>query len=237
MQEKRSCPRWQVNWQARVKCGGRDSPVECYINNVNFKGLRLSFKEELQVNTIVSLDIFLTDDFALNIEAKIVWHKTAEGLHCHGLFFTRIKDCDKQRLSQFVRKNFKGEVNRLCWQDVKETKEETKGGEEEMTDRRIFERFSANFPVRFLDLNENKEGDGRLYNVSAKGLGLVTKENLKFRTVLEMWLVIPDNGEPLYTRGEVVWSLPSGLNEYRAGVNLDKADLMGLARVLRTKIS
>jgi hypothetical protein len=99
-------------------------------------------------------------------------------------------------------------------------------------DHRIFERFSARFPLRFLDLKENREGIAQVRDVSAKGVGMITNEELQPHTPVEMWLQIPDHGEPLYTRGEVVWSKVRGTH-YHAGVNLERADMMGLSRVLR----
>ncbi|MFA5362766.1 MAG: PilZ domain-containing protein [Candidatus Omnitrophota bacterium] len=104
------------------------------------------------------------------------------------------------------------------------------GGEFE--DKRVFERVMVNLPVRFLDAGSNKEGVGRTENISAKGLGFYTDEQLLPMTPLEMWVELPDKGESLYTRGEVVWSRGSG-NKYRAGVNLERADLMGMSRLLR----
>ena len=101
-------------------------------------------------------------------------------------------------------------------------------------DRRVFERFLASIPVRFLNPRTNQEGFCKTQDISAKGLGLETKELLAVNSDLELWLEIPDKGEPLYTRGAVAWSKSSGVNEYRAGINLEKADLMGLSRVLRT---
>jgi hypothetical protein len=70
-------------------------------------------------------------------------------------------------------------------------------------------------------------------DVSAKGLGLVAGEALAPLTPLEMWLNIPDKGEPLYVRGEVAWSKKLAADQYRIGVNLERANLMGLSRVLR----
>ncbi|TBR15082.1 PilZ domain-containing protein [bacterium] len=102
-------------------------------------------------------------------------------------------------------------------------------------DQRIFARFPARLPLRFLDADANMEGGAETYDVSAKGLGLVTNEQLKPHTSLEMWLHIPDKGEPLYTRGQVVWSTMVEPNRYQTGVNLERADLMGLSRVLRVK--
>jgi Tfp pilus assembly protein PilZ len=104
---------------------------------------------------------------------------------------------------------------------------------EQPEDRRVFARFSANLPLRFLDSDSNFEGQAQVQDISAKGLGLVTNAKLNPRSSLEMWLEIPDKGESLYTRGEVVWLESQGVNEYRAGINLEKADLMGLSRVMR----
>lgn len=104
-----------------------------------------------------------------------------------------------------------------------------------LKDKRIFARFTATFPLRFLNLDANNEGEAQTQDISAKGIGLVTAEQLRPHTSLEMWLSIPDKGEPLYTRGEVVWSKRLEVNKYRAGVELEKADLMGMSRVLRLK--
>lgn len=100
-------------------------------------------------------------------------------------------------------------------------------------DRRVFARIEAKFPVRFLNPADGSEGEAETIDVSANGLGLVTKKNLPSNTPLELWLSIPDNHLPLYTRGEVVWTQPTGDGEeQRVGVRLQRAELMGLARVL-----
>ena len=105
-----------------------------------------------------------------------------------------------------------------------------------MEDRRVFARIGTRLPLRFLDPTSGREGKAETVDISANGLALVTKENLPVRTPLEMWLDIPDQHEPLYTRGEVIWSSASAeKGQQRAGVRLEKAELMGLARVLWVK--
>ncbi|MDD4980043.1 MAG: PilZ domain-containing protein [Candidatus Omnitrophica bacterium] len=102
-----------------------------------------------------------------------------------------------------------------------------------MEDRRVFARINTSFPVRFLDPTRGIEGRAETVDISANGLGLVTQENLSSRTPLEIWLDIPDQHEPLYTRGNVVWSQASSdAGQQRVGIRLEKAELMGLARVL-----
>ncbi len=101
-------------------------------------------------------------------------------------------------------------------------------------DRRVFERFDVRLPVKFIDLNQNREGTAYTHDVCAKGLCLVTSQQVIPFTPMELWLDMPDRGEPLYTRGEVVWSRPLPTGAYRVGINLERADLMGMSRVLRT---
>lgn len=105
-----------------------------------------------------------------------------------------------------------------------------------MEDRRVFARIPARFPLRFLDPRSGRDGDADTVDFSANGVGFVTGESLPAKTPLEMWLNIPDKHDPLYTRGEVVWSEPlADANQYRVGVQLEKAQLMGLARALWIK--
>lgn len=97
----------------------------------------------------------------------------------------------------------------------------------------MFARINTSFPVRFLDPARGIEGRADTVDISANGLGLVTQENLSSKTPLEMWLDIPDQHEPFYTRGEVVWSQASSdVGQRRVGIRLEKAELMGLARIL-----
>ncbi len=102
-----------------------------------------------------------------------------------------------------------------------------------MDDRRVFARFPVNFPLRFLNLEQSKEGEAVTFDISAKGIGIVADKELPVHSDVELWLKVPDNKEPFYTRGEVVWSKMLDTNKCRAGINLERADFMGISRVLR----
>ena len=93
----------------------------------------------------------------------------------------------------------------------------------ESDDRRIFARFPTRLSMKCLDLILNKESQAQARDVSAKGIGFLANEELQ----------VPDKGAPLYTRGEVMWSEMVGPNQYKTGVNLERADLMGMSRILR----
>ncbi|MDI6758614.1 MAG: PilZ domain-containing protein [Candidatus Omnitrophota bacterium] len=105
-----------------------------------------------------------------------------------------------------------------------------------MEDRRIFARIDAKLEMRFLDSFSGRQGKAQTTNISADGFGLVTTEKLPKNISLEVWLDIPDQHEPFYSRAEVVWLRPSShAGNYRAGLRLEKAELMGMARVLWLK--
>ncbi len=101
-------------------------------------------------------------------------------------------------------------------------------------DRRIFERIPVKLPLRFLYPTSVTEGLAQTEDISAAGIGLVTDRELLPRTPLEMWLQIPDKGEPFHTTGEVAWSKMIEPNKYKVGISLEKAELMEMSRVLRT---
>jgi hypothetical protein len=101
-------------------------------------------------------------------------------------------------------------------------------------DRRTFERFALNLAVRFFDLYRQQEGEGKTVDISAKGMGLITEKDLDAYTPLEIWIEIPQSVEPFYTRAEVVWSKPISENLTRVGIEFEKANLMGVAQLLRT---
>ncbi|MFC1658863.1 PilZ domain-containing protein [Candidatus Omnitrophota bacterium] len=100
-------------------------------------------------------------------------------------------------------------------------------------DRRVYERIQVKFSLRYLDLDSNREGSALTRDISANGIGMLTQEELSSRSHLEIWLQIPDRGEPLYTKGEVVWSRMVEPNKYRSGVCLDKIDFMAMSRIIR----
>lgn len=229
MQVKRRFNRWQLNKEAKIKLAGAQNFISCIINDISFMGAKITLPIKLPPDTFLKLTIVLSETYVLDVEVWVTWHKTIDGHHIYGLYFTKIKDPDKEKIYRFVYQCMPEEIQKRHWEGpVKE-----KGGET-MEDRRIFQRFSIGFPLRFLDMKNSREGNGESRDISAKGIGLMANVELQPKTPLEIWLSIPDKGEPLYTRGEVVWSKPEGADEYRVGVNLEKADLMSLSRILRT---
>lgn len=103
-------------------------------------------------------------------------------------------------------------------------------------DRRVFARIRKTLPIRFLASGQDEECNAETVDISAHGIGIESQEKLSPQTRLEMWLELPGNRGPFYTRGEVVWSRPlTDTTKHRTGIQLEKAELMGLAPILWEK--
>lgn len=90
-----------------------------------------------------------------------------------------------------------------------------------MEERRLFKRISLKCELKFHDPLSGKNGKARTVDISANGTGFITDEILSPGSMLEIWLVIPDNHEPFYSKGEVVWAKDlTGTNKQRVGVHL-----------------
>ena len=227
-QNRRIAGRWKICMQAKAQLEGSEGWRDCIIADINFKGMQIFLQEKLPADSYIRLKIMLSQDFVLAVEVWVAWSKTQEGRHSYGLVFSKIQDSDKERIYQFIQRNFPKQIYNRLRSDII-----IKKGGEDMDDRRLFERFSVQFPLKILDLNSGREGKGHVYDISAKGLSFLADEDLISNTPLEMWLEVPDKGEPFYTRGEVTWSEKVQPNKYRIGVDLERANLMGLSRVLR----
>lgn len=220
--------RWQVKWQAKIRIEGSASPVDCFIEDINFKGFKIDLGFKLPALTAFRVWLAFTQDCFIEAEVWVAWSKRFGGMYQHGVFFNKISDADKDKIYQFIRKYHPGEMTRVWF-----AKNEDKERGEAMQDRRVFQRFGMDVAVSLLNSYSGEEDSAQTVDVSAKGIGLVTEAQVAQGAPLELWLRLPDRREPLYTRGTVAWSKPFGLNRYRVGVSLDNADLMGISRLMR----
>jgi hypothetical protein len=235
--DRRTFLRWDINKPAKLKLDTTNYYINCVINDINFSGARITLSAHLSQDKFLKMKIKLAEDFIIDVEAWVVWHKRVMDSNAYGLYFTKISDKDKEKIYKFVYRSFPSQRDKLLLQTIQKGGEtmqvDEPSKEGEFNDRRIFNRLPVKFPVRFIGLNFNKEGLAESQDISAKGVGITTSERLEPKAALELWLKFPDKGEPLYTRGTVVWSKAIETNEYRTGINLERADLMGISRVLR----
>jgi len=219
MQERRKVSRWDARKEARIKLDGAVSEASCRLEDINFKGMQLTLKLKLAVDNYIKFTLILSEDVSVDVEAWVTWHKQAKEGNTYGLYFTKLKDADKEKIYKFIYQHAPPKL--------------LNGGGEPMEDRRTFQRFNVRLPARLLDLNSGEEIPAETSDISAKGIGLALNRELAVNTPLEAWIHIPDRGEPLYTRGLAVWSRKNGEDEYQIGMDLERADLMNFSRILR----
>ena len=230
MPTQRRYVRWILHKNAKFKIGPAGPPyTDCVITDLSFKGARINTHVKLPRDSFMQVTIILAENVVLNVEAWVVWHKTVDGINSYGLFFSKMHDHDKEKIYRFICSSYPNQLNEKRWC---EPSQEEKGGRD-MEDRRIFQRFSVERPLKFLDMESGSEGQAMTLDISAKGIGLVSGSELKPRAALEMWLDVTDKQEPIYTRGEVVWSKRTESGNFTSGINLEKANLMDLSRLLR----
>src|SRR5271170_6149661 len=85
-------------------------------------------------------------------------------------------------------------------------------------ERRLFERFSARFPVKFKDAREDYGADVFLRDASAQGIRILTKERFFLDDQLSLEVELPDGGEPMVLSGRVVWVKLLNLSLWELGV-------------------
>ncbi len=236
MEERRSCTRWQIHKESWVKLDGALEYAACILNDINFKGMQVILKQHLSLDKFLKMHIMISRECCFDVEVWIAWHKRVMDAEVYGFCFTKIKDSDKEKFYHLLRSHFPQELHAQWFKGALEEKGYCMMENGTPEDKRIFSRSQVNYPLRFLDLNSNRESDASTQDISAKGIGMEMGEELLPNTPLEMWIDVPDKGQPFYTRGEVVWSKRINQGRFRAGISLQKADLMGMSRVLRATL-
>jgi hypothetical protein len=103
-EERRRIPRWPVRVETTVSWQGQQ-PVECVLENLNLKGFSITMPVMFQ-QSLIKVQFHLAPDFLLNLDAMVLWYRTAGGKHRYGILITRMRNDDRERLYEFVRANF-----------------------------------------------------------------------------------------------------------------------------------
>ncbi|MFH0917730.1 MAG: PilZ domain-containing protein [Candidatus Omnitrophota bacterium] len=229
--DRRKKTRWQINQRALLKLKQAANESYCQIKDINYVGAQIILHAKLPLETIFKMSLRLSENYTIEAKVWVAWQKTVNGSNHYGLYFSQINDADKDKINKFINTFYpNNDSGKIQWLETAETN--NKKGGEEMNDHRIFERFRKEFSARFIGL-DGKEGLARTFDVSAKGLGLSTNQELESQANLEIWLDVPNSTDPLYTRGQVVWTRLAGQGGYQSGIELERADLMGISRLLR----
>lgn len=100
-------------------------------------------------------------------------------------------------------------------------------------DQRLFERFSARFPVKFQYSAHEFGTDVFLRDVSAEGFKFTTKEKLFLQDSVSLLVKLPDSEIPLSLNGRVVWIRTKMPNVWDVGVKFYRVDFMEVYRLYK----
>lgn len=231
MYNRRKIPRWRINQRLLLDLKRRSGQLYCQLRDINCSGAQVTMMARLPRHRVFKMQLRLNEKYTIEARVWVSWHKLINGSNHYGLYFSQIKDADKDKINRFICDFYPNDDPRTELKLGVVDAEEEKGGEL-LNDHRIFERFKKEISARFVGL-DGKEGQAQTFDISAKGLGLSTNQVLESHSNLEIWLDVPNSTDPLYTRGQVVWSKLSGKDGYRHGIELERADLMGISRLLR----
>lgn len=118
MQERRRTGRWQIDSQASIKMPGQDNPFDCKIEDINFKGLKIHSSQELDIEGSLALNIALGYGLSFDVEAAVAWNKIAGADNIYGLYFTKIKESDKEKVYEFIREHFPDKIKQQVYTGI-----------------------------------------------------------------------------------------------------------------------
>ena len=99
--------------------------------------------------------------------------------------------------------------------------------------QRIFERFSARYPVKFGHSRQDYGTNVFLQDASAQGLKITSKERLFLNDSVSLNVKLPDSSNPLTLNGRVAWTQHKGPSLWDVGIEFHKVNLMKLQRMFR----
>jgi hypothetical protein len=127
MNTNRAVERFEINAPAMLAADGMDSCRECLVNDISHMGLRVSLKHEFALNTRMKLSLVFKDDFVLNIDVWVAWHRLVDASSMYGLYFTKVAERQRQEISRYVQlRHSENEIQ--AWFGSPEV--DRKGGEE-----------------------------------------------------------------------------------------------------------
>ncbi|MCK5580197.1 MAG: PilZ domain-containing protein [Candidatus Omnitrophica bacterium] len=106
-----------------------------------------------------------------------------------------------------------------------------------MENRRLFERFRVDVPVRFSGVIPKTGPEMFLTNASANGARFSGSIFVKENDIVMLEVDVPDGHDPLILNGRIVWSRKNKSNMYDVGVEFHDVHFMAMRRICKSDIS
>jgi len=118
MEERRRVARWQINQEAGLTVESGINSIPCVVEDISLEGMRVSLNKNLFDEVFSNFTLTLTKDFEFSVGANVSWHDEMYERNIYGLSFNRIAQDTKSRISEYVKKNFHGELVKQWWKGV-----------------------------------------------------------------------------------------------------------------------
>ena len=97
--------------------------------------------------------------------------------------------------------------------------------------KRMFDRFSARFPVKFRHSREDFGTEVFLRDASAEGVKFTTKQRMFLHDSVSLEVKLPDGADPMLLNGRVVWVKEKDPQLWDVGLRFHKVQLMRMHRI------
>ncbi|MBF0489942.1 MAG: PilZ domain-containing protein [Candidatus Omnitrophica bacterium] len=112
--ERRRLPRWGVRRPAMVRLNEEWYFNNCYVDDMNLKGMRIILSQALSQEQAAKMAISF-GEMSFEVEVLVPWVKESQGRYIHGVTFSRIKDADKDRIYQYIFNNCFDQLKDQWW--------------------------------------------------------------------------------------------------------------------------
>ena len=102
-----------------------------------------------------------------------------------------------------------------------------------MNDKRLFERFSARFPVKLKHSRGDYGTDVFLRDASAQGMHITSKMKMFLNDSVSLVVELSDGINPLTLNGRVVWTKNRDPKLWDVGLEFHKIDFMKTQRLYK----
>jgi hypothetical protein len=116
MDERRQLPRWEVKKEAKVWLPQMQEFRLCIIEDINLKGMCVSFNKQLPQEQPMPMSLGLEDGAELmKLEVDLPWAKEEQGRHVYGMFFSKIGEVDKDKIYQYINDHCSNQIKDKWW--------------------------------------------------------------------------------------------------------------------------
>ncbi|PIS33456.1 MAG: hypothetical protein COT38_05255 [Candidatus Omnitrophica bacterium CG08_land_8_20_14_0_20_41_16] len=88
------------------------------MEDISVSGIRLALSKNLLLEVFSNISLAVGGILNFNVGAQVAWQNEYEGRNTYGLYFNRIDDTDRNRISQYIRENSFKDLRDQWWKGL-----------------------------------------------------------------------------------------------------------------------